>query len=335
MNTLMLGICDKDIARASDIFRKGGLVAIPTETVYGLGANAFDSEAVLKIFAAKGRPADNPLIVHIADIGQLDEIVSEVNENAKKLINAFWPGPLTIVMKKSDKIPLEVSAGLDTVAVRMPVHPVAAKLLRNCGLPIAAPSANTSGKPSPTCAEHVYDDMNGKIDAILDGGCCDVGLESTVVDVTDEIPRLLRPGGITYEQLTSVLGDVIKNYEFGEGETPRSPGVKYKHYAPKAEVYIVKGDFFEYVSKNAHRFLKVGVLCHGDYDFPENCDVKSMGKTPSEYANTLFANLRAFDKDSVDVIFAEDIDDLGLNLAVSNRLYKAAGYKFTDNTKKG
>ena len=334
MNTLLLGTCDKDIARASEILREGGLVAVPTETVYGLGADAYNKDAALKIFAAKGRPADNPLIVHIADVSQLDGIVSEVNENAKKLMDAFWPGPLTIVMKKSDKIPYEVSAGLDTVAVRMPSHPAARKLLKTCGLPVAAPSANTSGKPSPTSARHVYDDMNGKIDAIVDGGRCEVGLESTVVDVTDDIPRLLRPGGITYEQLCGALGEVIKNYEFKDGETPRSPGVKYKHYAPKAEVYIVKGDFPGCVASAADKYKKVGVLCHESYEFPENCDVKYMGKNPSEYANTLFANLRAFDKDGVDIIFAEDIDDLGINLAVSNRLYKAAGYKFIDNTKK-
>lgn len=331
MKTLLLKTGNEDLARASDIFRKGGLVAIPTETVYGLGANAFDKDAVLKIFAAKGRPADNPLIVHIADEKQLGDIVSEVNEKAKKLMDAFWPGPLTIVMKKSEKIPYEVSAGLDTVAVRMPIHPAAHSLLKMCGLPIAAPSANTSGKPSPTTAKHVWDDMNGKIDAIVDGGSCEVGLESTVVDVTDSVARLLRPGAVTYEQLCSVLGSVEKNYEFKDGETPRSPGVKYKHYAPKAEVYVIKGDFAEYVNKEANKFGKVGVLCHKEYSFPENCDIKYMGKNPDEYANTLFAHLRAFDQDGVDVIFAEDIDDKGINLAVSNRLYKAAGYKFIYN----
>ena len=330
MNTLLLGTCEKDLARASDIFRSGGLVAIPTETVYGLGANAFDKDAVLSIFSAKGRPADNPLIVHIADLSQLDDIVSEVNDNARKLMDKFWPGPLTIVMKKSDKIPVEVSAGLDTVAVRMPNHPVAHKLLEMCGLPIAAPSANTSGKPSPTKAQHVFDDMNGRIDAIVDGGSCQVGLESTVVDVTDEVPRLLRPGGITYEQLCDVLGTVIKNYEFKDGEVPRSPGVKYKHYAPKAEVTVIKGNFVEYIISVADKYAKIGVLCHGKYDLPKNCLVKYMGENPQEYANTLFAHLRDFDDEDVDVIFAEDIDNEGINLAVSNRLYKAAGYKFIE-----
>lgn len=328
MNTLLLGTDNKDLARASDILRSGGLVAIPTETVYGLGANAFDKDACLKIFAAKGRPADNPLIVHIAHESQLVDIVAEVNDNAKKLIDTFWPGPLTIVMKKSKSIPYEVSAGLDTVAVRMPSHKVAYALLDMCGLPIAAPSANTSGKPSPTSANHVFDDMNGKIEAIVDGGSCTVGLESTVIDVTDDVPRLLRPGGVTYEQLCDVLGTVIKNYEFKDGETPRSPGVKYKHYAPKADVYVVRNNIQEYVVKESVKYGKVGVLCHSKIDLPENCIIKHMGDNPDEFANTLFANLRDFDDEGVDVIFAEDIDDKGINLAVSNRLYKAAGYKF-------
>lgn len=327
METLLLGTGNEDLARASEIFRNGGLVAIPTETVYGLGANAYDREAVLNIFKAKGRPADNPLIVHIANIGQLDDIVESVSDKAKRLMDAFWPGPLTIVMKKSDKIPTEVSAGLDTVAVRMPSQPDARRLLEMCALPIAAPSANTSGKPSPTTAKHVYDDMNGKIDAIVDGGSCEVGLESTVVDVTDDIPRLLRPGGVTYEQLCEVLGEVIKNYEFKDDETPRSPGVKYKHYAPKAEVYVVRGDFQKYVTVKSKDFTRVGILCHNAYSLPENCVVKQMGKSPKEYANTLFSHLRAFDDEGVEIIFAEDIDDKGINLAVSNRLYKAAGYK--------
>ncbi len=328
MKTLLLGTDNMDLARASDILRSGGLVAIPTETVYGLGANAFDKNACLKIFEAKGRPADNPLIVHIAHVEQLCDIVKEINENAQKLIDAFWPGPLTIVMKKSGKIPYEVSAGLDTVAVRMPSNDTAHRLLDICNLPIAAPSANTSGKPSPTVAKHVFDDMNGRIDAIIDGGGCQVGLESTVIDVTEDVPKLLRPGGVTYEQLCEVLGKVIKNYEFKDGEVPKSPGVKYKHYAPKAEVFVVKNDFKNHIIYESSKYNKIGVLCHNKYALPENCIVKYMGDNPDEYANTLFLNLRDFDEENVDVIFAEDIDDKGINLAVSNRLYKAAGYKF-------
>ncbi len=330
MKTLLLGTDNKDLARASDILRSGGLVAVPTETVYGLGANAFDKDACLKIFEAKGRPADNPLIVHIAHKIQLDDIVEEVNKNAEKLMDAFWPGPLTIVMKKSDKIPCEVRAGLDTVAVRMPSHKVAQALLDICGLPVAAPSANTSGKPSPTTAKHVFDDMNGRIDAVIDGGSCDVGLESTVIDVTEDTPKLLRPGGVTYEQLCDVLGKVIKNYEFKDGEIPKSPGVKYKHYSPKAEVFVIKGNLFEYINREHTNYKRIGVLCHNKYSMPKNCVVKYMGDNPDEYANTLFSHLRDFDDENVDVIFAEDIDDKGINLAVSNRLYKAAGYKFVE-----
>ena len=245
-------------------------------------------------------------------------------------MDAFWPGPLTIVMKKSEKIPCEVSAGLDTVAVRMPSHKVAYELLDMCNLPVAAPSANTSGKPSPTTSKHVMDDMNGRIDAIIDGGSCAVGLESTVIDVTEGIPKLLRPGGVTYEQLCDVLGTVIKNYEFKDGEVPKSPGVKYKHYAPKAEVFVVKGDIVKYINFTSDKYDKIGVLCHNKYSLPEKCVVKYMGDNPDEYANTLFSNLRDFDEENVDVIFAEDIDDKGINLAVSNRLYKAAGYKFIE-----
>lgn len=330
MNTLLLGTDSMDLARASDILRSGGLVAIPTETVYGLGANALDKDACLKIFAAKGRPADNPLIVHIAHISQLDEIVDEINENAKKLMDAFWPGPLTIVMKKSDNIPFEVSAGLDTVAVRMPSHKVAHNLLDICKIPIAAPSANTSGKPSPTTARHVIDDMNGKIDAVLDGGSCDVGLESTVIDVTEKIPKLLRPGGVTYEQLCEVLGEVVKNYEFKDGEVPKSPGVKYKHYAPKADVYVVRGNISKHILNVYSQYKTIGIMCHNKYDMPKNCIVKYMGDNPDEYASTLFSHLRDFDAENVDIIFAEDVDDKGINLAVSNRLYKAAGYKFIE-----
>ncbi len=330
MNTLLLGTDSMDLARASDILRSGGLVAIPTETVYGLGANALDKDACLKIFAAKGRPADNPLIVHIAHISQLYEIVDEINENAKKLMDAFWPGPLTIVMKKSDNIPFEVSAGLDTVAVRMPSHKVAHNLLDICKIPIAAPSANTSGKPSPTTARHVIDDMNGKIDAVLDGGSCDVGLESTVIDVTEKIPKLLRPGGVTYEQLCEVLGEVVKNYEFKDGEVPKSPGVKYKHYAPKADVYVVRGNISKHILNVYSQYKTIGIMCHNKYDMPKNCIVKYMGDNPDEYASTLFSHLRDFDAENVDIIFVEDVDDKGINLAVSNRLYKAAGYKFIE-----
>lgn len=326
-NTQMLTNSNSDIARAAALLKGGGLVAFPTETVYGLGANALDGQAINKIFEAKGRPSDNPLIIHIADINQLDVLVSNIPENAAKLIDAFWPGPLTIVMKKSEQVPNIVSAGLDTVGIRIPKNETALRLLRECAIPIAAPSANTSGKPSPTNANHVADDMNGRVDAIIDGGKCDVGVESSVIDVSGETPLLLRPGGITLEQLSEVLGKVEKNFEYEEGEpAPRSPGVKYTHYAPNADVIVVRGDFKKYVRNNADKYKKIGIISYDKDDYPLNCVALHFGDTPSEYASNLFEYLRNLDSQGVDVIFAQDIDCKGLNLATNNRLYKAAGY---------
>ena len=316
----------EDIKQAAAILQNGGLVAFPTETVYGLGANAYDEEAVLNIFKAKGRPADNPLIVHIYDEKQLFEIVSEIPQKAKMLIDKFWPGPLTIVMNKSEKIPDAVSAGLKTVAVRMPVNKVALQLFKECNLPIAAPSANTSGKPSPTSFKHVFEDMNGKINGIIDGGNCDVGVESTVVDMTEDIPSLLRPGGVTLEQLCDVLGELRCAYEYKEGVAPKSPGMKYKHYAPKAKVIVVRGNLQKYIDKHSIEYKKIGVLAYSDVKLPDNAVLKYFGNNPSEFASNLFRYLREFDDLGVDVIYAEDIDDKGINLAVRNRLYKAAGY---------
>ena len=330
MNTLFLTTSNDDIVRAAEILQGGGLVAFPTETVYGLGANALDEVAVGSIFTAKGRPSDNPLIVHISNIKQLESLVLEVPPLARVLIDKFWPAPLTIVMKKSNLVPNIVSAGLDTVAIRMPNHKIALELIEKSGLPIAAPSANTSGKPSPTKAMHVAEDMTGRIHAIIDGGSCDVGVESTVIDVTGEIPLLLRPGMVTYEQLVDVLGEVKQNFEYKDGETPRSPGVKYKHYAPKAQVVILRGNFAKYINENAHKYNNVGVLCHTNAIFPNNCVVKKLGESSSEYAANLFAYLRDFDNEDIDIIFAEDIGSGGINLAVSNRLYKAAGYKIIE-----
>lgn len=330
LKTEKLSTSNKDIARAAALLKGGGLVAFPTETVYGLGANALDGSAVEKIFKAKGRPSDNPLIVHIYDINQVSSLVLEVNDNAKRLMEAFWPGPITIVMKKSDKIPSSVSAGLDTVGVRMPENPVALRFLKACGVPVAAPSANTSGKPSPTLASHVAEDLDGKIDAIIDGGQCSVGLESTVIDVSSEVPMLLRPGGITFEQLTEVLGHVVLAFECKEGAAPRSPGLKYQHYSPSAPVYVVRGDFDEYVIQNSKKYEKVGVITSNKADYPSNCIVKRFDSEPASYAANLFAYLRSLDGEGVQVIFAQDIDCKGINLATNNRLYKAAGYKIAN-----
>lgn len=327
MNTLHLTSAQEDIARASDLLKSGGLVAFPTETVYGLGANALDEAAVQGIFRAKGRPGDNPLIVHIWDKAQLEQLVVSIPANAKALMDAFWPGPLTIVMKKSPLVPDCVSANLDTVGVRMPQHPVAYDLLRACNLPIAAPSANRSGRPSPTIAAHVAEDLEGRIDAIVDGGSCCVGVESTVVDATGEHLRLLRPGGITYEQLVAVVGRVERKDTYEEGTTPASPGMKYTHYSPNATVYVVRGDFEKAVLSHANPNQKVGILCHGDFSLPPTFVLRHMGATPEQYANTLFAHLRAFDKDGVDVIYVQDVGQTGLNDAVRNRLYKSAGYQ--------
>ncbi len=245
MQTESLQANDEGFARAAQILRSGGLVGIPTETVYGLAANALDGAAAAKIFAAKGRPADNPLIVHISKFEQIYDLVTEVPDSAKKLAKAFWPGPMTMILPKAPCIPNEVSAGLPTVAIRFPSHPAAQRIITESGLPLAAPSANTSGRPSPTTAQHVLHDLSGKIDAVLDGGPCGVGVESTVITLATNPPRLLRPGGITLEQLRAVLGTVEMDdavlHPLKEGVRAVSPGMKYKHYSPKANVIILKG----------------------------------------------------------------------------------------------
>ena len=257
METLLLSDhCPDDIQRAGDILRRGGLVAIPTETVYGLAANALDGEAVKKIYQAKGRPSDNPLIVHISRFSQLAPLVREVPESAQKLAAAFWPGPLTIILPKSDVIPQQTSGGLDTVAVRCPSHPTARAVIDAAGVPLAAPSANLSGKPSPTTFLHVREDLTGRVDALLDGGDCDVGVESTVRTLATPVPRLLRPGGVTLSQLRQVLGQVEVDpavlHQMEAGQKAASPGMKYKHYSPAADVVIVDAspeDYVEYVNQ--------------------------------------------------------------------------------------
>lgn len=234
-----------EIRQAGQIIRDGGLVAFPTETVYGLGANAMDAEAAAKVYQAKGRPSDNPLIAHIADVSMLEDLVTEVPEVAKKLMDAFWPGPMTLIFNKSDKVPKGTTGGLDTVAVRFPNNKIACSLIKAAGVSIAAPSANLSGKPSPTLGEHVVDDMDGRIDMIIDGGMVGMGLESTIIDVTVEPPMILRPGFITVEMAKKVVGDVTVDKTIfkkpSEGLKPKAPGMKYRHYAPKADYRIFKG----------------------------------------------------------------------------------------------
>lgn len=345
MNTIIKTL-DKDdidsliIKEASQIIRNGGLVAFPTETVYGLGANALDEEAVKKIFKAKGRPSDNPLIVHISSKEELPPLVEHIPENAKILMDAFWPGPLTLIFPKSDKIPYSITAGLSSVAIRLPQNEIAATLIKVSGLPIAAPSANTSGKPSPTKAAHVIEDLHGKVDMILDGGSVTVGLESTVVDVTGGKPMILRPGGITKEMLEEVMGEVLVDPAIISSKTltstPKAPGMKYKHYAPKAKVIIVEGEL-DRVITSINKFtrekqsqnLKVGVMATTQTKDYYNADaVISVGdrNNPRTIAAHLFDTLRAFDESGVDVVFSESFPDEEIGFAIMNRLKKAAGY---------
>ncbi|MBP9988692.1 MAG: threonylcarbamoyl-AMP synthase [Ruminococcus sp.] len=324
---------DINIFEPAGILKNGGLVAIPTETVYGLAANALDPDAVRRIFKAKGRPSDNPLIVHISKFDDIYKLVEEVPENAKKLAEAFWPGPLTMVLKKSEIIPDEVSAKLDTVAIRMPSHPVARGLIEKSGCPLAAPSANSSGLPSPTTARHVADDMNGKIDAIVDGGHCSVGIESTVVTLATDIPRLLRPGGITLEQLESVLGHVdVDEAILNEVKTehPASPGMKYKHYSPKAEVTIIEGSL-ESFKYQVECGWKAGdmVLCFDseDEDIPLNCLTFGAQNDPSQQAQKLFSALRQFDALGAKRVFVRAPSTDGVGLGVYNRLLRSAAFR--------
>jgi L-threonylcarbamoyladenylate synthase len=326
------------LIEAAAILRNGGTVAFPTETVYGLGANALDEQAVKKIFQAKGRPSDNPLIVHIAKIEDIEELVEEIPCRAKKLMEHFWPGPLTILFKKTNKIPDAITAGLDTVAIRMPSHPIARALIQIANIPIAAPSANLSGKPSPTQPHHVIEDLKGKVDMILCGGHCSIGLESTVLDITGESSIILRPGGITKEQLEEVLGNVQVDaaIEGRKGLIPKSPGMKYTHYAPKAEVIIISGETKKRIEaihglkeEREKEGLKVGIMATDEtkayYDTGEVISVGSR-KNLASIATNLFAILRLFDERGVDVILAEEIEQKSIGYAVMNRMMKAAGY---------
>ncbi len=323
------------VETAARLLQAGEVVGLPTETVYGLGANALNRAAVRKIFQAKGRPQDNPLIVHIAEFSQIKPLVSQIPAAAKRLAEAFWPGPLTMILPKSDAIPDEVSAGLPSVGIRMPAHPVAQAILRAAGLPIAAPSANRSGKPSTTTARHVLEDMDGSIAAVVDGGPCRVGVESTVISLVTTPPRLLRPGGISLEQLRAVLGEVAVDkalYEsIADTESVSAPGMKYRHYAPKAPVTVLSGRpdlTARYIRTHADE--ETGVLCFDEFRnrFPKGA-VRSFGSfaDPAEQARQVFDALRAFDRLPVTRIYAQCPEDSGVGLAVSNRLKKAAGFQ--------
>ncbi|MBB5174088.1 L-threonylcarbamoyladenylate synthase [Texcoconibacillus texcoconensis] len=322
----------QQVERASLWIRQGEVVAFPTETVYGLGGDAFSSQAIEKIFAAKGRPSDNPLIVHIADEHQLTSLTNEVNDTARALIKAFWPGPLTLVLPNCGNVSPAVTAGLSTVAVRMPDHPVARAFLRACQTPVAAPSANRSGRPSPTTAQHVLDDLDGRIAGVVDGGPTGVGLESTVVDCSGAIPMILRPGGITAEAIRDVVGDVTFDPALSESsERPRSPGVKYTHYAPNARFVLVDGSpsFLQsYVNEARDEGLKVGVMTtEGNADQFDSDVVLTAGNRSDlqTVAREIYNTLRMFDEYEVDVIYGEVFAEQEIGQAVMNRLLKAAG----------
>lgn len=335
MKTLKLLSRNKDdVLKAASLLKQGEVVAIPTETVYGLGANALDENAVKQIFIAKGRPQDNPLIVHINNLDWLTKLCDFVPQMALDLAQNFWPGPLTMVFKKSDLVPDSISRGLDTVAIRYPNHKVALKVIELAGTPIAAPSANTSGRPSTTNGDHVFDDLNGKISAILYDNQCVVGVESTVLDLTTDKPILLRPGGVTREQIEKIIGeiDVDKSIfqKIDNDKKVNSPGMKYKHYAPKAEVLVLTGNHektAQYIKE--HCQINDGILCFDEYfDMFNEQNILTFGSFSdiSEQARLLFLNLRKFDDMNVTKIYAQCPDGQGLGLAISNRLQKASGF---------
>ena len=327
--------------KAAEIIKEGGLVAFPTETVYGLGADGLKEEAARKIYEAKGRPSDNPLILHIADVDSLKELASVVPETAYQLAEKFWPGPLTMILNKSEVVPYGTTGGLETVAIRMPNDQVALALIEASATAIAAPSANTSGRPSPTTAKHVMDDLNGKIDMVLDGGQVGIGIESTIVDLTSEVPTILRPGYITKSMLEEVVGEVrldaaILKENKNKGLKPKAPGMKYKHYAPKGNLTIFEGNMElvvakinELASKEVASGVKVGIIATTETkDEYKYGIVKTVGSRADELtvAHGLYAVLRDFDDLDVDEIYAESFEEYELGQAIMNRLLKAAGY---------
>lgn len=327
------------IKEAGDIIKAGGLVAFPTETVYGLGGDALNPLSSEKIYRAKGRPSDNPLIVHIADMEKLDLVVREIPENAWKLAERFWPGPLTMIFDKSEAVPRETTGGLDTVAVRMPVHPVARALIRAAGGYVAAPSANLSGRPSPTVAKYVIEDMAGRIEMVIDSGDVEIGLESTIVDLTSEKPMILRPGYITRQKLVQVLGEVALDCTMmcaDSGQAPKAPGMKYRHYAPNGKLTIVDGGEYrvvEYINTQIEQEKKnnkkTGVIGTDTSIAKYRADVcKSVGNRDDEdeIARELYRVLREMDDENVEIIYAESFGTDGLGQAIMNRLLKAAGH---------
>lgn len=326
------------IAQAAELIKRGEVVAFPTETVYGLGADGLNPDAVRAIFTAKGRPADNPLILHICRIADLSRIAAEIPDQARQLMERFWPGPLTVVLPRTELVPDVVTAGLDTVAIRMPSHPVAQALIAASGVPLAAPSANLSGKPSPTRAEHVWEDLQGRIAGLIDAGPVEIGLESTVLDLSGEVPYLLRPGGISREQLEAVLGEVRIAGEVEDQETPKAPGMKYRHYAPRAPLYVVSAETSAEIAALLQSLVneaqrggeRVGLIVSEEtraFLTVEAAETRVIGSRENlaEVAHNLFGILRDLDQTAVTVIYAEGFPPTGVGAAVMNRLYKAAG----------
>lgn len=342
MNTLLLDNSINDIRTAASLIKDGGVVAMPTETVYGLAADALNKEAVKKIFAAKGRPSDNPLIVHIAHIDDIERfsLVKEFPKKARALAEKFWPGPLTMIMKKSDVIPDEISAGLDTVAIRLPSHTVARVLIRESGTVLAAPSANKSGCPSPTSAQHVVDDLNGEIDAIVDGGMCAVGVESTVITMATNPPRLLRPGFITVEQIEEVIGKIDVDdavlFKLEGDEKVASPGMKYKHYAPKAKVILINGSDEKYATFVNEKYIEdknIAAICYDEDAWELECKTISIGRASdlNTQAQRLFDALRQVDEmGNITTVYARCPSKDGVGMALYNRLIRAASFEVID-----
>ncbi len=334
-------IDEQTIMQAGEIIRNGGLVAFPTETVYGLGGDGLNPDSSRKIYEAKGRPSDNPLIIHIYRMEDLEVLVKEIPESARKLAEAFWPGPLTMILPKADVVPKETTGGLDTVAVRMPSHKVALAFIKAAGGFVAAPSANLSGKPSPTLAKYVLEDMDGRIDMIIDGGDIAIGLESTIVDLTGDVPMILRPGYITLDMLKDVLGEVTMDPTLMDGdckERPKAPGMRYRHYAPKGDMLIIEGEpekvvveINTLVKESHQKGYKTGVIATVENAEKYRADVvKVVGNRGDDtaIAASLYRILREFDDEEVDAIYSESFAADGIGQAIMNRLLKAAGHKY-------
>ncbi len=331
-----------DLREAAKILRSGGLVAFPTETVYGLGCDGRNEEAAAKVYEAKGRPSDNPLILHISEREELDDLVTEISPLAEKLMDTFWPGPMTLIFRKSDQVPDAITGGLDTVAIRMPAHAGARELIRAAGIPVAAPSANLSGRPSPTTADHVKEDLDGRVDMIIDGGEVGIGYESTILDITGVRPVILRPGFITGEMIKEIIGEegdepIRSASETGDDETPKAPGMKYRHYAPEAELTVVRGDEEEVerkIDELARQFPpdRVGILTTdervGEYEYGVVLSIGSMKE--NTLGHNLYAALREFDHQGVMHIFSETFFGAEQEDALMNRLMKAAGGQVVD-----